>query len=209
MGVEEGNGHGTKEPSGEAVKDHACDPTSVISLSVVSHRLDFLTEPLRIGSGICSAGSLLLEFTSLSTPYWVLESTNKGLLHSGLWKVCLDPDCTLYWFSLLALPIHFTRAFLLIACFCGLISLLCICISFERDLLFRISLVRTAAAFSFCSGLFILIGMSIFTYVHKRSQSYTRDLVIFGSSYGLGWASIPMYVITGILLMLTHKTTIY
>lgn len=39
--------------------------------------------------------------------------------------------------------------------------------------------------------------MSVFTAVYRTTKPYIQHLVIFGSSYGLGWASIPMYFITG------------
>nr|XP_034973627.1 lens fiber membrane intrinsic protein-like [Zootoca vivipara] len=159
-------------------------------------RLDLLMEPLRISSAICSAGSLLLEFISLSTPYWVLQSTKKGLVHSGLWTICIGPDCTMYWFNLLVIHIHFTRAFMVIACFCSFFSLLCVCISFERDLLFNISVLRAAVTFSLVAALLILLGMAIFTYVQRHSQPYTNYSLAFGSSYALGWASVPMHLIT-------------
>ncbi|KAJ7304057.1 hypothetical protein JRQ81_011579 [Phrynocephalus forsythii] len=165
-----------------------------------------MSHPLHVCSGLSSAGSLLVQFTSLSTSYWVLEATEKGLVHSGLWKICFNPECTIYQFNILALHIHFTRGFLLIACFCGLISLLCVCISFEHIEIYHISLVKAAALWSFSGGLFILIGMSVFTAVCRSSHSYIKYLLVFGSSYSLGWASLPMYVMTGMLLMMTHKT---
>ncbi|XP_053254186.1 uncharacterized protein LOC128418492 isoform X1 [Podarcis raffonei] len=88
-------------------------------------------------------------------------------------------------------------------------SLLCVCISFERDLLFNISLLRAAVTFSLVSALLILIGMAIFTYVQRHSQPYTNYSLAFGSSYGLGWASVPMHLITAVLQILSHKTSTY
>ncbi|KAH0631398.1 hypothetical protein JD844_005706 [Phrynosoma platyrhinos] len=177
------------------------------SSSVESQQqIPFLSDPLRISSGICSAGSLLMQFTSLSTSYWVLESTPKGLVHSGLWKICMDPTCTPYQFNLLAPHIHVTRGFLLIACFCGLISLLCICISFEHLDFYGISVIQAAAYLSFGAGFLIMIGMCVFTAVYRSSQAYKQFLVIFGSSYSLGWASTALYAMTGILLVLTRRT---
>ncbi|XP_063168383.1 protein NKG7-like, partial [Candoia aspera] len=185
--------------------------SSVISLTSVSSLeadLSFLTQPLKISSGICSAGSLLLEYMSLSTSYWVLETTHRGMAHSGLWKICLDPKCNLYQFNLLALHIHVTRAFLLSALFCGLIGLLFICVSFERKKLYNVSVIRAAAIFSFSAGFLILVAMSLFTATVRRSPAYAQHLLVFGSSFSLGWASILMYFITGMLLLLTDKTIV-
>ncbi|KAG8143382.1 hypothetical protein E2320_000635, partial [Naja naja] len=146
--------------------------TSVTSLEI---NLSFLTQPLKISCSICSAGSLLLEYMSLSTSYWVLETTHRGMVHSGLWDICLESKCNLYQFNLLALHIHVTRAFLLMALFCGFIGLLFSCISFERFL--------------------VLVAMSLFTVILRKSPGYAQRLVIFGSSFSLGWASILMYII--------------
>ncbi|XP_020663142.3 protein NKG7 [Pogona vitticeps] len=188
-------------------------PSTTVSLRSdfsmeASQQLTFMSYPLRICSGLCCAGSLLVQFTSLSTSYWVLESTQKGLVHSGLWKICINTKCTMYQFNLLALHIHVTRGFLLMACLCGLISLLCVCFSFEHMELYHISVLKAAVVLSFSGGLFILMGMSVFTAVYRNSHSYTNYLLYFGSSYGLGWASLPMYAMTGILLMLTQKTMV-
>ncbi|XP_029142893.1 protein NKG7-like, partial [Protobothrops mucrosquamatus] len=167
--------------------------TSVTSLEI---NLSFLTQPLKISSGICSAGSLLLEYMSLSTSYWVLETTHRGMVHSGLWNICLAPKCNLYQFNLLALHIHVTRTFLLMALFCGFIGLIFICISFERNKLYNVSVIKAAAIFSFSAGFLILVAMSVFTAIVRRSPGYAQRLVVFGTSFSLGWASILMYIIT-------------
>ncbi|XP_026540358.1 protein NKG7-like [Notechis scutatus] len=179
--------------------------TSITSLEI---NLSFLTQPLKISCGICSAGSLLLEYMSLSTSYWVLETTYRGMVHSGLWDICLESKCNLYQFNLLALHIHVTRAFLLMALFCGFIGLLFSCISFERNKLYDVSVIKVAAIFSFSAGFLVLVAMSLFTAILRKSPGYAQNLVTFGSSFSLGWASILMYIITGILLLLTEKTII-
>ncbi|KAL7981105.1 hypothetical protein Chor_005339 [Crotalus horridus] len=101
---------------------------------------------------------MLLEYMSLSTSYWVLETTHRGMVHSGLWNICLAPKCNLYQFNLL--------------------------------------------------GFLILVAMSVFTTILRRSPGYAQRLVVFGTSFSLGWASVLMYIITGILLLLTEKTII-
>ncbi|XP_026574612.1 protein NKG7-like [Pseudonaja textilis] len=179
--------------------------TSITSLEI---NLSFLTQPLKISCGICSAGSLLLEYMSLRTSYWVLETTYRGMVHSGLWDICLESKCNLYQFNLLALHIHVTRAFLLMGLFCGFMGLLFSCISFERNKLYDVSVIKVAAIFSFSAGFLVLVAMSLFTAILRKSPGYAQNLVIFGSSFSLGWASILMYIITGILLLLTEKTII-
>ncbi|ETE59462.1 Lens fiber membrane intrinsic protein, partial [Ophiophagus hannah] len=134
---------------------------------------------------------------SLSTSYWVLETTHRGMVHGGLWDICLESKCNLYQFNLLALHIHVTRAFLLMALFCGFMGLLFSCISFERNKLYDVSVIKVAAIFSFSAGFLVLVAMSLFTTILRKSPGYAQRLVIFGSSFSLGWVSILMYIITG------------
>ncbi|XP_070620735.1 protein NKG7-like, partial [Erythrolamprus reginae] len=192
-------------PPSREISSTAVSLTSVTSFEI---NLSFLIQPLKISSGICSAGSLLLEYMSLSTSYWVLETTHRGMVYSGLWNICLESKCNLYQFNLLALPIHVTRTFLLMALFCGFIGLLFSCISFERIKIYDVSVLKTAAVFSFSAGFLVLIAMSLFTSILRRSPGYAQRLVVFGTSFSLGWASVPMYIVTGILLLLTEKTII-
>ncbi|KAG8143387.1 hypothetical protein E2320_000643, partial [Naja naja] len=102
-------------------------------------------QPLWFSSLIFCTASLMLMLIALFTPYWVTESTPHGLLHGGLWSICLDPNCDFY-------PINL--------------------------------------------GTLFLLGMCILTYIYRNSRPYTQHLIIFGSSYSLAWACIPMFFIT-------------
>nr|XP_056702355.1 protein NKG7-like [Euleptes europaea] len=177
--------------------------------------ISVLTQPLRISSAVCSSGSLLMLFTSLTTSYWVTEQSSHGLIHSGLWEVCLHPHCHYFQFNILLLCsspteyLHVTRAFLILALLFGMASLLFICISFERVSMGPIYFMAIAGLLSFTTAFSILIANSVFTAVYRSKQLYLLHLVIFGSSYGLCWASLPAYIITGIIIMITHRTTLH
>ncbi|KAG8143383.1 hypothetical protein E2320_000636, partial [Naja naja] len=114
-------------------------------------------QPLWFSSLIFCTASLMLMLIALFTPYWVTESTPHGLLHGGLWSICLDPNCDFY-------PINLANSFPPLL------------------LLFGI-------------GTLFLLGMCILTYIYRNSRPYTQHLIIFGSSYSLAWACIPMFFI--------------
>ncbi|XP_048357622.1 lens fiber membrane intrinsic protein-like [Sphaerodactylus townsendi] len=156
---------------------------------------DVLTHTLRVCCAICSSGSLLILFTSLTTSYWVTEKTHQGLVHTGLWEMCLGPTCHYIEFPVPEF-LNVTRAFVMIAVVCGIASLLCICISFEYVSIGPIYLLAVAGLLSFSTGFFTLIAISVFTAVNKSKKVYLQHLMIFGSSYGLCWASIPAYITT-------------
>ncbi|KAL8219396.1 UNVERIFIED_CONTAM: hypothetical protein K2H54_023605 [Gekko kuhli] len=158
--------------------------------------INVLTHPLRISSAICSSGSSVVLFTCLTTSYWVTERSLHGLIHSGLWEICLEPTCRYIQFSA-SEHLHVTRAFIIMALLCGVASLLFICISFERVSVGPIYFMMSAGLLSFTAGFFTLIAISVFTAAYRSQEKYTQHLIIFGSSYGLCWVSIPMYVIAG------------
>ncbi|XP_053124283.1 uncharacterized protein LOC128333161 isoform X2 [Hemicordylus capensis] len=127
------------------------------SLAYSQPTLTFLTQPLRIGSVVCSSASLLLLLTSLCTSYWLLESTSQGLVHGGLWEICLGPDCKIYPFGAI--------------------------------------------------GICILVSMAVFTISYWSANPFIQNVIIFGSSYGAGWVSFPMYTMTSGVIITTYKTT--
>ncbi|XP_054854884.1 protein NKG7-like [Eublepharis macularius] len=184
------------EAMGSGRSPEGRDPSfTTLSEMFSNHYMDVLTHPLRISSAICSACSLLILLTSLTTSYWVTERTPQGLIHAGLWEMCREPSCRYFPFRVPEF-LHVTRAFLIMAVLCGLVSLIFICISFEHASVGPIYFMVVAGLLSFTAGFFTLIGISVFTAVHKSKRQYIQHLIIFGSSYGLGWASISMYITT-------------
>lgn len=72
-------------------------PRTISTISVYSQtNFRFLMQPLWFSSLIFCTASLMLMLVALFTPYWVTESTPHGLLHGGLWSICLDPNCDFY-----------------------------------------------------------------------------------------------------------------
>ncbi|XP_053124282.1 protein NKG7-like isoform X1 [Hemicordylus capensis] len=177
------------------------------SLAYSQPTLTFLTQPLRIGSVVCSSASLLLLLTSLCTSYWLLESTSQGLVHGGLWEICLGPDCKIYPFGAIAPFLHASRAFLIMATLLGISSLSCSCVAFSRCRTGPVSLDTIAAGLSFGAGICILVSMAVFTISYWSANPFIQNVIIFGSSYGAGWVSFPMYTMTSGVIITTYKTT--
>ncbi|XP_034279461.1 transmembrane protein 235-like [Pantherophis guttatus] len=178
---------------------------TISTISVYSQtNFRFLMQPLWFSSLIFCTASLMLMLVALFTPYWVTESTPHGLLHGGLWSICLDPNCDFYPVNL-AWFVHTARTFLVLGTICGFLAWCCVSFSFLRTQVSSVSLVLLASIFSITAGTLFLLGMCIFTYIYRNSRPYTQHLIIFGSSYSLAWACIPMFIITGALLMKTHR----
>ncbi|XP_066494956.1 protein NKG7-like [Tiliqua scincoides] len=168
--------------------------SSSLSETFPPHSAAVFMLPLQISCAVCSTATLLLLITSLCTSYWMTETPPQGLLHSGLWEICMNDKCTLYGFSAVATFIHVIRGFLVAATFSGIMSLSCICISIQRTHLGPVPMLRTAATLSFG------------TVSYRSSKPDLQQLTRYGSSYSLGWASSPMYFLTGFLILLTKGT---
>ncbi|XP_062996303.1 protein NKG7-like [Elgaria multicarinata webbii] len=131
--------------------------------------------------------SLLLLLISLGSNYWVLLYPT----HSGLWKVCIDTSCTSYPTDV-GDVIRATRAFLLIGIIPGAISFFGLCATCCKSHLGSISLARISAVAGIIAALSVLIAMVIFT-------ENVRGQLTYGWSFGLGWASMVLFLITGFL----------
>ncbi|XP_042296633.1 protein NKG7-like [Sceloporus undulatus] len=135
---------------------------------------------LQICAVVFSFISLLLLLISLGSDYW---ETTTGF-HAGLWRACFQNICG---------PIgngsdkfNSVQAFILIGMIAGAVSFFGLCATFWKSHLGSISLAKISAIASFAAGICAMIAMAIFT-------SMTR---FYGWSFGLGWASFPLFLIT-------------
>ncbi|KAH0631403.1 hypothetical protein JD844_005711, partial [Phrynosoma platyrhinos] len=78
------------------------------------------------------------------------------------------------------------RAFMLIGMIAGAVSFFGLCVTFCKSQLGSISLAMISAIASFAAGICAMIAMAIFT----------ADTSSYGWSFGLGWASFPLFLIT-------------
>ncbi|XP_033014624.1 peripheral myelin protein 22-like [Lacerta agilis] len=167
-------------------------------------------QALQIGTVACASISLLLLLIALGSDYWV----GNALSNTGLWKLCLYDGsfstCHSYGMNVeaqngcyghltpffLSLPsflkdfLHATRAFMFLGMIAGAVSCIGLCGTFIGLQLGSISKAKASAIASFVAALCVLIAMATFTGRLGTEVSY-------GWSFGLGWASFPLFLITG------------
>nr|XP_056702351.1 protein NKG7-like [Euleptes europaea] len=159
---------------------------------------------LRIAASFCSFLSLLLLIIGMASDYWTGSRTDSTGV--GLWRVCSGITCTSYSMNDLYGYMHATRAFLLMGMFAGAASFFSLCASFYRPKIGSISTALLAVLASIAAGVCSLIAMASFTGV--SIAQYMGLWGIFRWSFGLAWASFPLFLITGgLAYMVVRRTT--
>nr|XP_020663115.1 peripheral myelin protein 22-like isoform X1 [Pogona vitticeps] len=149
---------------------------------------------LQICSVICSFVSLLLFLISLCSNYWVVNST----VHAGLWRYCVLNACSLFGMKLGAAG-HAVRAFMLLGMIAGAVSFFGLCSSFFKSKVSSMSLIKTSANASILAALCVMIAMAIFT------GASSAPGFVYGWSFIFGWASFPLFLITGVVTNLSRS----
>nr|XP_028596279.1 peripheral myelin protein 22-like [Podarcis muralis] len=136
-------------------------------------------QALQIGAMICSFISLLLFLIALGSDHWVADS-NRTI---GLWKFCVYYGVNAGYF------VHCTRVFMLLGMTAGAISCLGLCGKYFDFQFGFISRAKTSAIASILAAVCVLIAMASYT-------GHVGSLASYGWSFGLGWASFPLFLIT-------------
>ncbi|KAH1180039.1 protein NKG7-like [Mauremys mutica] len=155
---------------------------------------------LRILSTVLVLLSLLLLLIALGSDYWLADNSGS---HSGLWKSCSSSLCLQY--SSVLGYVDATRAFLFLAVIAGFLSFFALIPSFFRSHLGPVSLSLVSAVGSFSAGLCAMIALAVFTGELAGAVNVPPGQVTFGWSFGLGWASFPLFLITGAVMMFARK----
>ncbi|XP_026540374.1 protein NKG7-like [Notechis scutatus] len=143
---------------------------------------------LHFGAVFCSFISLLCLLTALGSDYWLADSGS----HLGLWKICNHGACQSLGVEWVPATLHAIRTFMFLGMIAGAVSLGGLCVMNSQP--------RLAYMASFTAGLCVMIAMSIFS---GRADSTSK----FGWSFGLGWASFPLYLLNGCLTYILYKNT--
>ncbi|XP_058052204.1 protein NKG7-like [Ahaetulla prasina] len=151
---------------------------------------------LHFGAAFCSCISLLCLLSALASDYWVADSTH----HLGLWKLCNLRACYPLGVELVSASLHAIRTFMFLGMIAGAVSLGGLCVMTRQPSLGKISMSRITCIASFTAGLCIMIAMSISTADISSTKFY-------GWSFIVGWASFPLYFLTGCLTYILHKNT--
>ncbi|XP_060114009.1 protein NKG7-like isoform X2 [Heteronotia binoei] len=134
--------------------------------------------------------SLSLLMIALTSDYWIVASD--GRAYGGLWQECEDALCVSYGVDVPGY-IQVTRDFLLLGMVAGTVSFFGFCASFFQTHIGSFSTKRLAVWACFAAGV------------------YNDQIVVYGTwfgwSFGIGWASFILFLITGGLAYKTVGST--
>ncbi|XP_034973619.1 protein NKG7-like [Zootoca vivipara] len=146
---------------------------------------------LQISAVACAFISLLFLLIALGSDYWLQSSVH----NTGLWVGCYSKEgCGSFGMDV---PdyYHATRAFMFFGMIAGAVSCLGLCGKCFDFQFGSLSKAKTAAIASLVAALCVMIAMATFTGQTGSNASY-------GWSFGLGWASFPLFLVTGVLAFL-------
>uniref|UniRef100_A0ABM5ERQ4 Uncharacterized protein isoform X3 n=1 Tax=Pogona vitticeps TaxID=103695 RepID=A0ABM5ERQ4_9SAUR len=94
---------------------------------------------------------------------------------------------------------HAVRAFMLLGLIAGAVSFFGLCTSFFKSKVSSMSLIKTSANASILAALCVMIAMAIFT------GASSAPGFVYGWSFIFGWASFPLFLITGVVTNLSRS----
>ncbi|XP_074837503.1 protein NKG7-like [Carettochelys insculpta] len=160
---------------------------------------------LRIPCTALALLSLLLLLAALGTDHWRVRTTLLGSCHEGLWKSCLNSVCE--QISSVSVSLKVIRAFILLGAIMGSLSCFTLFASFLRPQLSFMSLTLPSFLSSYGAGLCALIAMAVYTREFAAAVNVTEGQGTFSWSFGLGWASFPLFLITGVVTLAAHRSS--
>ncbi|XP_050786274.1 protein NKG7-like [Gopherus flavomarginatus] len=160
---------------------------------------------LRIASPSLALLSLLLLLAALGSDHWLLTTENQMLIHSGLWKFCMNLRCLIP----LTVPdrMRASRVCLILAVIAAFLSCLALLASFFRSHLGSVPLTLVSAVGSFSAGLCATIAMAVFTSQSAKSMMGSSARVSFGWAFGLGWAACPLALLASVVTFFSQGSS--
>ncbi|XP_065429765.1 protein NKG7-like isoform X2 [Chrysemys picta bellii] len=149
----------------------------------------------RILSTVLALLSFLLLLVALGSDHWLVATSRLGSLHEGLWKSCQNSVCE--QISSASVSLKVTRAFILLGVIAGFLSSFALLASFLRSHLGSLPLTLLSFLGSFSAGLCTMIALAMYTGEFAGAVNAAHSQVTFGWSFGLGWVSFPLFLITG------------
>uniref|UniRef100_K7FNU4 Natural killer cell granule protein 7 n=1 Tax=Pelodiscus sinensis TaxID=13735 RepID=K7FNU4_PELSI len=144
-----------------------------------------------VGSCLLAALSLLLLCLALSTDYWLVAYGPKDTFHSGLWQQCTVGRVNGY--------IQATRAFLILAALAAAVCILSLLSSIISCFQSPVSLSLVASLSAFAAAGCTLVSMAVFSAESWDKNKDGQIQLTFEWSFYLGWAALPLLVLSGCL----------
>ncbi|CAM5124761.1 unnamed protein product [Natator depressus] len=159
----------------------------------------------RILSTVLALLSLLLLLVALGSDHWLVDDAVLGSLHEGLWKSCLNSVCG--QISSASVSLKVTRVFTVLGVIAGSVSSFALLASFLHSHPGSVSLTLVSFLGSFSAGLCAMIALAVYTGEFAGAVNAAQRQVTFGWSFGLGWASFPLFLITGVVTLVAHQSS--
>ncbi|CAM4629848.1 unnamed protein product [Lepidochelys kempii] len=157
----------------------------------------------RILSTVLALLSLLLLLVALGSDHWLVDDAVLESLHEGLWKSCLNSVCG--QISSASVSLKVTRVFTVLGVIAGSVSSFALLASFLHSHPGSVSLTLVSFLGSFSAGLCAMIALAVYTGEFAGAVNVAPGQVTFGWSFGLGWASFPLFLITGVVTLVAHQ----
>ncbi|XP_075764031.1 lens fiber membrane intrinsic protein-like [Pelodiscus sinensis] len=160
---------------------------------------------LRIASPSLALLSLLLLVVALGSSYWLVIRESGDVIHSGLWKTCVNLRCLVP--STVPDLLNACRVCLTLAVLLGGVSGVALITSFFCFHLGPVSLLLVSAVGSFSTGLLAAAAMAIFMWQSPKGMTIATSRISYGWSFGLGWAACPLFLLTGVVTLLSQGSS--
>ncbi|XP_074837576.1 protein NKG7-like [Carettochelys insculpta] len=159
---------------------------------------------LQVSCAALAMLSLLLLLAALGSDHW-LEARSDVFIHSGLWKICVNSMCVMP----MKLPdyIEATKLFLMLGLLEGLLSAFTLLTWLCGPSFRSVPLLTVSAVGSFSAGFCTMIAMAVFTSQFAELVEITWPHLSFGWSLGLGWASVPLFLLSGGVTLLAQESS--
>ncbi|XP_075764015.1 protein NKG7-like isoform X2 [Pelodiscus sinensis] len=160
--------------------------------------------PLQVSCTCLALLSLLLLLLALGSEHWLEARRGDVFICSGLWKICVNSLCVMP--SQMPDYIEATKLFLMLGLLAGLLSAFTLLVLFSGSSFDSVLPLMVSAMGSFSAGFCVLVGMAVFTSDLNSFIKFMWPHMSFGWSVGVGWVSVPVFLLTGGVTLLAQES---
>lgn len=140
--------------------------------------------------------SFIILLTAITTNNWMGD----GQMSVGLWYACLRPLCakTPDYIHPRAAALKVVHIMLFVAVFFATGATLLLSVSFFQTRFKSTSLAMLSGIASIAAGIFIMIGMSVYTHGSKKEKAAVHS----EWSFYTGWVASSLFLLTGLVTLM-------
>uniref|UniRef100_A0A8D0C9F0 Lens fiber membrane intrinsic protein n=1 Tax=Salvator merianae TaxID=96440 RepID=A0A8D0C9F0_SALMN len=148
-----------------------------------------------MGSGLlCAASGLVLLVVATATDFWMQYRYSGNLSNQGLWRFCVGGKCHPHTITLAFWDA--TRAFMLLSILSSLAGIILGITAYSSHAQARRA--RSAGITLLVAGLFVLLGVSVYTGVTVNFYGKRYPEWRFSWSYILAWIAVILTISAGV-----------